>query len=342
MIEILTGSALNTIQDQGRPHAMTLGVARGGAMDGPALACGNMLLGNPTGDPAGDRTSDRTSDSGEPAGAAGIEIAFFPFRVRFLAALAFAVTGARGPVRLDGLALPPDWACWAAPGQVLEIGPPAEGCRTYLALAGGIDVPLVLGARATDLKGGFGGLEGRALQRGDVLRCGPAAEPGPPRCGWGLAERCPLPDAGETRVRVLPAAEFGDFTAAARHAFLAETWRVTPSANRMGYRLEGEPLALQRATSLFSHGIVPGTVQVPPAGQPIVQMADANTCGGYPKIATVIAPDLRLLAQTPVNGRIRFVETSRAEAVAALRDAAARQARRQAEFAALRHLPIPA
>lgn len=323
MIEILANSALNTIQDQGRPRAMTLGVARGGAMDMLALACGNMLLGN------------------EPD-AAGIEIAFFPFRLRFLDDRAFAVTGARGPVRLDGVDLPPDWAMIARAGQTLHCDAPTEGCRTYVTIAGGIDVPLVLGARSTDLKGGFGGLEGRALQKGDRLPCGMPATPGIPPHGYGLAVRCPMPDADATRVRVLPAAEYDDFTAEARHAFFQTAWRLTPSANRTGYRLEGTPLAQQRPLNLFSHGIVPGTVQVPPAGQPIVQMADANTCGGYPKIATIIESDLRLLAQTRVNGRIRFVETTRADAIAALRTEARDQARRADAFAHLRHMLIPA
>ncbi|GBQ27365.1 biotin-dependent carboxyltransferase [Gluconacetobacter azotocaptans] len=301
MIEVLTGSTLNTIQDFGRAHAMTLGVARGGAMDRLALACGNILLGN-------------------APDAAGIEIVFFPFRVRFHTATTFAVTGAECPATLDGQALPKDWATTAQPGQVLALQAPAQGARCYLALGGGIDVPPVLGARATDLKGGFGGLDGRALRKGDRLACVPALASPLPHSGYGLSRRCPLPSSDGTTVRVLPAAEYDVFTTAAQTLFHGQAWRLTPSANRMGYRLEGETtLALTRPLNLFSHGIVPGTVQVPPAGQPIIQMTDANTCGGYPKIATVIEPDLRLLAQTPVGTFIRFIAITREEAVDAIR-----------------------
>ncbi|GBR43473.1 5-oxoprolinase subunit C family protein [Gluconobacter roseus] len=301
MIEILTGSSLNTIQDFGRPHAMAMGVAQGGAMDRLALGYGNLLLDN-------------------PLDAAGIEIVFFPFRVRFHAGMSFAVTGADCPVTLDDLQLPRDWAITARPGQTLIIRAPRQGARAYLTVRGGLDVPTVLGARSTDLKGGFGGFEGRALQKGDRLACMTATSIRLPAAGYGLSRACPLPPADGTQVRVLPAAEHEIFTPESLKTFQTAAWTLTPSANRMGYRLEGqETLALTRKLSLFSHGILPGTVQVPPAGQPIVQMMDANTCGGYPKIATVIEPDLRLLSQTTVGAPVHFREITREEAVQAVR-----------------------
>jgi allophanate hydrolase subunit 2 len=125
-----------------------------------------------------------------------------------------------------------------------------------------------------------------------------------------------------TRVRTLPGAEQNEFTDEARDLFFAREWVVTKDANRTGYRLQGPTLTLKRPLELFSHGIVPGTVQVPSSGQPIIQLADANTCGGYPKIATVIEADLWRLAQTRVGGRIRFAESSREAAIDALRDQA--------------------
>lgn len=318
MIEILTGSSLNTVQDFGRRHAMAMGVAQGGAMDRLALSHGNLLLGN-------------------PVDAAGIEIVFFPFRVRFHVETSFAVTGADCPVTLDDLQLPRDWAITARPGQTLTIRAPRQGARAYLTVRGGLDVPAVLGARSTDLKGGFGGLEGRALQKGDRLACMTATSIRLPAAGYGLSRACPLPPAEGTQVRVLPAAEHEVFTPESLKIFQTAAWTLTPSANRMGYRLEGQDrLALTRKLSLFSHGILPGTVQVPPAGQPIIQMMDANTCGGYPKIATVIEPDLRLLSQTTVGARVHFREITRDDAVQAIREDASELRALAAEISKLR------
>ncbi|EHH67415.1 5-oxoprolinase subunit C family protein [Gluconobacter morbifer] len=318
MIEILTGSSLNTIQDFGRRHAMAMGVAQGGAMDRLALSHGNLLLDN-------------------PVDAAGIEIVFFPFRIRFHAETSFAVTGAACPVTLDTLKLPRDWAITAQPGQTLTIRAPEQGARCYLTVRGGLDVPSVLGARSTDLKGGFGGLAGRALQKGDRLACMPAGTLRLPAAGYGLSHPCPLPSADGTYIRVLPAAEHDVFTPESLQTFQTASWTLTPSANRMGYRLEGrDRLELTRSLSLFSHGILPGTVQVPPAGQPIIQMMDANTCGGYPKIATVIEPDLRLLSQTAIGASVHFQEITRDEAVQAIRQEAANLRVLAAEISRLR------
>lgn len=320
MIEILTGSGLNTIQDLGRTGMMNLGISHGGAMDRQALAHGNILLGN-------------------VPDAAGIEIAFFPFRLRFHASTSFALTGARTDARLDGIALPADWAMTARARQTLVIGTPECGARAYICFGGGLDVPVMFGSRSTDLKGGFGGFQGRALQRGDRLECLPtdAATTLPPY-GLGLAQHTALPLREESlQVRVLPAAEYAAFTAGAQHCFITQDWTVSARANRAGYQFDGTaPLALSRPLNLFSHGIVPGTVQVPPTGMPIVQMADANTCGGYPKIATVIAPDLRLLAQAGVGATVRFVIITHAEAIIALREDARMLAGLVRDISALR------
>ncbi|MBO1358785.1 biotin-dependent carboxyltransferase family protein [Acetobacter sacchari] len=300
MIEVLTGSPLNTIQDLGRPRTMTLGVSRGGAMDSAALKLGNLLLGN-------------------DIDAAGIEVVFFPFKVRFHADQAFAVTGARGVARLDDEPLPPDWAAKARAGQILTLHAPANGARSYVTFAGGLDVPVVLGSRSTDMKGGFGGYQGRALEAGTRLAAFPSDAKDMPSSGYGLAHPCDLPE-NVAEVRCLPAAEFDAFTDDSQALFFEQLWTVTRTANRLGYRLESEtPLSLRSPLELLSHGIVPGTIQVPSAGMPIVQMADANTCGGYPKIANVIEPDLRLLAQTQTGRQIRFIRVELDEAVAAVR-----------------------
>lgn len=294
MIEILTSPARNTVQDLGRTGVMTMGVSRGGAMDRQALIHGNLLLAN-------------------APGAAGIEIAFFPFRLRFDAPTAFALTGAMVIARLDDAPLPPDWARRAGAGQVLTIDRPLRGARVYLCLQGGLDVPVVLGARATDLKGGFGGLDGRSLQRGDHLTCRPCPRAAhraaalPPE-GLGLAQLLPLPERDTpVHLRAVPGIDAPAFPAEMVQRFTQATWRVSDLADRAGYRLDGaDPVTPGEPLSLFSHGITPGTVQLPPSGLPLVQMADANTCGGYPKIATVIPPDLRLLAQASSGQPVRI------------------------------------
>lgn len=286
MIEILTTGAANTVQDPGRFGHLNIGVSRCGAMDRMALATGNALLGN-------------------GPEAAGLEIAIFPFRLSFLADVDFAVTGADCRATLDGKALPPFWAASAKGGQVLALSPPLAGARAYIAFAGGIDVPEILGSRSTDLKGGFGGHQGRGLKRGDRLA---TLEPGPrklPPSGLGA-----LPHSADTNVRVIPGAEFETFTAEAIEAFFAAQWVIYNASDRMGYRLSGPQLALRCRTELLSHGILPGAVQVPSSGQPIIQLADANTCGGYPKIAHVIEPDLWKLAQAPLGSALRFHQAS--------------------------------
>ena len=153
MIEILTTGLMNSVQDLGRPGYLDQGIGRGGAMDRPALRIANLMAGN-------------------DEGAAAIEVAVFPFRMRFLKPATFAVAGARCRASLNGQPLPPWWSGAADAGGELRLDPPSEGSRAYVAVGGGIEVPEVLRSRATDLKSVFGGLEGRALTRGDKLYIG--------------------------------------------------------------------------------------------------------------------------------------------------------------------------
>lgn len=324
MIEILTTGAPNTVQDRGRFGLLASGISRCGAMDPLAFDAGNALLGN-------------------PADAAGIEVALFPFRLRFHRHTPFALTGADCGATLDGRPLPPVWARSAGAGQVLALGAPRRGARAYVTVAGGLAVPPVMGSRSTDLKCGFGGLDGRGFKRGDRLEIGEVETPYDLGAGFGAAipASTATPDDAKADVvtlRVIAAAEHDAFESASRTAFETCEWTVGSEANRAGYRLSGPALALRQPLDLFSHGIVPGIVQVPSNGQPIVQLADANTCGGYPKIAAVIEADLWRIAQAPVGARLRFVPTgieasiealqSQAAWLAEIRAAAARQRRR--------------
>ena len=315
MIEILASGVLNTVQDLGRPGWLASGVSFSGAMDRPALETANALLGN-------------------APDAAGIEVQLFPFRLRSHFDTDVAVTGADCEAAIDEVPLPPWWAARIRPGQTLSLSLPRSGARAYVAFAGGIDVPAVLGSRSTNVRVRFGGLEGRGLSRGNRIELVPPRSRG--RIGGaGLGAVPPARAADHTApavVRVLAAAEHHLFDEPSLRAFAEEEWTVTAEANRMGYRLSGPSLRLDRPVELFSHGIMPGTVQVPPAGQPIVQLADANTCGGYPKIAAVIETDLWRFAQAPVGTKLRFVLVDEHTAVEALRE----QARWMDELAATR------
>jgi len=304
MIEVLSSAALATVQDLGRKGSLRWGVGTSGAMDNLALAAGNLMLGN-------------------DANAAGVEVPVFPFKVRFGEDCAFALTGADCAARLDDQPLMPWWVHQARAGQVLTLGLPRggaqRGSRAMLCVAGGVDVPEVLGSRSTQMRGAFGGHEGRALKRGDVLRAAGARQPC--RTDFGLvppALTLPLEVDGVTAVRVIPAAEYMGFEEASRAAFWACEWKITAQSDRYGYRLAGETLRPVAPMEIRSHGIVPGVIQVPHSGQPIIQMRDAQPSGGYPKFGTVIEADLWRLGQAPIGSRFRFVEATWAEAVAAL------------------------
>lgn len=304
MIEIMSSGALNLVQDLGRQNCMHMGVSASGAMDSPALRSANWLIGN-------------------DAGAACLELSVFPFRMRFEGDISFSCTGAHCRITLDDRPIPSWTKCHARAGQRLVIESPMLGVRAYLAFEGGIDVPEMLGSRSTDLKGGFGGHEGRGLKRGDHLNVLSVTS----QIGKGVTTITPSDRLllktelanGCVSVRVLPAAEFEQFTEGAIEAFYSTPYEVTPEANRVGYRLKGAPLHTYQRLELRSHGIAPGTVQVPPAGQPIVQLSEANTCGGYPKIATVIESDLWRLAQTPVGCAIQFIPVTTNDGTTAIR-----------------------
>lgn len=307
MIEILSNSALATVQDLGREGGLRWGVGTSGAMDPLALAAGNILLGN-------------------DEGAAGIEMPVFPFSLRFGADTVFALTGADAEARLDDFPLLPWATVQARAGQVLQLGLPRRSgawaaSRAYLCVAGGIDVPAVLGSRSTQLRGAFGGLDGRALRQGDVLQVGVSQA----NCNDGLgllppALAMPLERDGLPAMRVLPAAEYTHYTEASRSAFWDQPWKITAQSDRYGFRLEGQPLEAVAAIEMRSHGIVPGVIQVPPGGQPIVQMRDAQPSGGYPKLGTVIEADLWRLGQAPAGSRVRFIQCDWDSALAALAD----------------------
>jgi len=293
VIEVLSNGALNLVQDLGRREFLNIGVSSGGAMDPQALQLANAMVGN------------------QPA-AAGIEVSIFPFRVKFFQNTYFACTGSIGTLKLNDRQHAGWWTAFAQAGDVLSIAPPVHGARAYLAFAGGIEVPLVLGSRSTDLKSGFGGHLGRGLRKGDILNLRRHNQTPKRRlASYGIAQPSRIEflrnsSTAPATIRVIANAEFYDFTKESIKLFETSGYRLTPDCNRQGFRLEGAVLKRVRSQDLLSHGIVPGTIQVPPSGQPIIQMAEANTCGGYPKIGTVIEPDLWRVAQSRPGQSLKF------------------------------------
>jgi biotin-dependent carboxylase-like uncharacterized protein len=234
--------------------------------------------------------------------------------LRFLSAAVFAVSGGDfGPIlhRADLGAWPVPHGCpvRARPGNVLAFSGRRRGCRAYVAFAGGLDVPIVLGSRATDAGAGLGGFEGRALKTGDHLALGPP----PPR--EPLARASPGPDAARKRVRVVLGPQADAFGGESIARLLEAEWTVGKDSDRTGCRLDGPSLPHLGPAEIVSDGMLPGCIQVPPDGRPILMLADCPTTGGYPKVATVIVADLPVVAQAlPGEGTIRFEEVSAADA----------------------------
>ena len=205
------------------------------------------------------------------------------------------------------------WRLRAKAGQRLTLKRPLHGVRSYLAVAGGIDVPEVLGSSSTDQKAGMGGHEGRLLRDGDRLRIKTSTRhftttQGVKQLLWGNV------------IRALPGPEYQEFDEAAKESFWRSPWKISPQSNRMGYRLQGQPLTRTTDRELLSHGLLPGVIQVPGNGQPIVLMNDAQTTGGYPRIACIIEADRYHLAQIPLGQPIHFVQCSLEEALKARQD----------------------
>jgi antagonist of KipI len=312
-ISVLHPGLLTTVQDLGRPGYQQAGLVVGGALDATALRVANMLVGN------------------SPQ-AAGFEITLRGPRLRFTASHLVAITGAHLSPTLNGQPVGLHRPVWVRAGTELAFGKAVAGSRAYLAVAGGLDVPLVLGSRATYLRAGLGGWHGRALLAGDCLPMGtPSAigqrltqqlAPAAPTAAWAAApwtpgpQLCP-PPAAEPLLRAVRGPEYGQFVEASQRAFWHEPFEVTPAADRMGYRLQGPALARWAAApELLSSAVTLGTVQVPASGQAIVLLADCQTTGGYPRLAQVISADFGALAQLRPGQRCRFGEVTLAEAQA--------------------------
>ena len=289
MISILKPAVQTTVQDLGRHGFRHLGVGGSGAMDRLSLMIGNYLVGN-------------------AKDAAGLELCMPPARIRLDANCVIALTGADCSARLDSVPVGVGRRVVVEAGQTLDLSAARSGIRAYLCISGGIDVPLVMGSRSTDLQAGMGGLDGRLIRRGDVLKISPST----------ISYRAPagvlLPQMGSL-IRVIPGPEFDGFGPESRDVLFEASWKVTTQSNRMGYRLAGPALVRQDTEELRSHAVFPGMIQVPTGGAPIVLMADAQATGGYPRIASVIAADQWRLAQIAPGMSIHFELWTRAGAL---------------------------
>ena len=284
MITITRAPPYLTVQDAGRRHSRAFGVPRGGAMDLFALEALNSIVGN-------------------APDAAALEWALSGGSLRFEVDAVFAIGGARARAALAGKDIPPFTTVYAPAGEELEIGQITDGRFLYVACAGGVDVPAVLGSRSTYLPGHFGGFEGRMIGRGDSLPLGDRPST-IPAAGF----TCPaelLPAYTSSVVRVTGGTHANLFDDAAWRAYTGTDFVVSHASDRTGYKLHGQPVS-HGLGSLPSDPGCQGVVQIPSEGTPIVLMADAPTVGGYPKIAVASKADMPILAQRRPGASVRF------------------------------------
>lgn len=295
LILVELGGLLTTVQDLGRTGQQRSGMTAAGAMDPVASATANLLVGN-------------------ERGAAALEITLLGPRLRFLAPTQIALCGGDLSAQLDGVSLPLWKTATVQAGQRLSFGRRRFGARTYLAVAGGFDVPVSAGSRSTFLRGKLGGVEGRALRPGDLLSAFVSPLGGGER---GLPPQdipsCDLPAV----LRVLPGPHLSHFTEKSDAAFFGSAYTLSPQSDRQGYRLSGPAVTRRSLGDILSEPMPVGGIQIPPDGQPILLMADGQPTGGYPLLGVVISADISRAGQLAPGDGVQFVPVSLAAAVAA-------------------------
>ncbi len=305
------GGMMTTVQDGGRKGYLQYGVPVAGAMDMYALALANMLVGN-----------DRD--------AAALEATLIGPTLRFEKANTFAITGADFGAKLNGHALPHCRAIAAKAGDVLAMPGAKYGCRGYIAFAGGLDIPNVMGSAATYLRGGFGGHLGRKLQQDDRI-----GFTSPDTALEHMDWRYVTPKShsgGAAALRAVRGPQDFAFTPGGIKTFFSSVYTATTESDRMGIRFDGPPVEHIGDGNMISDGIAPGSVQIPTNGRPIIMLADRQTTGGYTKVATVITADLGIMAQLKPGDKVTFCEVSVYEAQRLLREQAARLSEYERQF----------
>ena len=304
-LRVMAPGLMTTVQDEGRTGFQSLGVPVSGALDRVSLAAANLLVGN-------------------PPGAAALEIAYQgPTLAVEAGSVRLGVAGAQAPIDVVSengrTARVPPWQSFRLlRGEQVRIGALTGSAVAYLAVEGGFDLPPVLGSRSTLVRARIGGIEGRALQADDRLALLQSDAPEREEVQLDGIDLTPPP-----RFRVVLGPQDDYFTREAIATLLEATYTVTPASDRMGMRLEGPTLAHAKGFNIVSDGIAPGSIQVPGNGLPIVLLADRQTTGGYPKIATVISADLPALGRLAPGAKIAFAAVSVEEAQALRRSLAA-------------------
>jgi antagonist of KipI len=289
---------LTGVQDLGRIGFREFGVSSGGALDSFGLRVANLLVGN-------------------DEGAAGLEITLGGLRLHFEDERIVAWCGGEFDVRVGAKTLPAGHAARVHSGEEAKFGRSQIGCRCWLAIAGGIDVAVVLRSCSTDLRAQFGGFEGRTLRDGDVLPLGTRPGSSPLATGistWTAPHDWAIPAKRDPVLRFIPGIDWNRFNARSLRRLTSEAFAVSPDSDRMGVRLDGPKLERVDNVDLISEAVAPGTIQVPPSGKPILLLGDCQTIGGYPKIGHVITVDLGVAAQLRAGDHARFSEVSLADA----------------------------
>jgi antagonist of KipI len=294
-----------SVQDLGRTGFRQFGVSTSGALDPFALRVANLLVGN--------------DDD-----AAGLEITLGGLQLRFEDERFVAWCGGEFDVQIGSRALPAGHVAHLQSGDELKIGRAQIGCRCWLAISGGIDVPVVLNNRSTDLRANFGGVEGRTLRDGDRLSLGEfrrsssfAKATADKRTvakedisSWGGPHDWVSPAKPYPALRFIRGVDWNRFNDLTIQQFTMHEFAVSPDSDRMGVRFDGPELKRENETDLISEAVAPGTIQVPPGGKPILLLGGCQTIGGYPKIAHVITVDLGIATQLRAGDRVRFFEGS--------------------------------
>ena len=300
---------LTSVQDLGRTGFRQFGASTSGALDSFGLRVANLLVEN-------------------DEGAAGLEITFGGLQLQFTDERVVAWCGGEFDVQVGSTALPAGHAGLLSTGEQLKFGPPQIGCRCWLAISGGIDVPVVLGSRSTDLRANFGGFQRRALRDGDELRLcefrGSSAfakatadkqtDATERIRSWTAAHDWVKPAKPDPALRFIRGVDWNRFNTSTLQRLTREAFTVSPDSDRMGVRLDGPELKRRDKADLISEAVSPGTIQVPPSGKPILLLGDCQTIGGYPKMAHVITVDLGIAAQLRAGDHVRFSEVSLADA----------------------------
>lgn len=292
-MEILAPGLLSTIQDLGRFGFQASGFAPSGAADSLSMKRANALVGNAPEE-------------------AVLEMMLLGITARFHTDCVIALTGADMAPKINGADAENGAAIRIEAGDVLELSGTRDGMGCYLSVSGGFDVPMVMGSRSTGLRFSIGGLDGRRLMRGDILKL---RAPVPDLPDLPRRRLTSMPVFGKHVVlRAVPGPQDTMFSEGELEGFFSHPYSVTNATDRMGIRLEGEPIVPKASSDIISDGTAFGAIQVPTGGQPIILMADRQTTGGYAKIATVISADLPRAAQMRPGCTVRFMPVTVEEA----------------------------